>query len=132
MHRLAYLLPPIALFAHWLWVYQGGGDAYRVPYEFYAVALVVTEGLVGLAHYLARRAGLDTEFLSGYVTEVRHYREWTERQVYLETVRDGRGNTRTVQRVRYVHHPEYWTWTLNTGHVENISHAIFDQLVWLW
>lgn len=132
MHRLAYLLPPIALFAHWVWVTQGGGTAYSVDYEVYAIALALAEGAIGLAHYVAHYAGLDTEFLSGYVTEVRHYREWTERQVYTETVRDGRGNTRTVTRVRYVHHPEYWTWTLNTGHTENISHAIFDQLVWLW
>ena len=132
MHRLAYLLPPIALFAHWVWVNQGGGGAYHVDYQIYAVALVAAEGAVGLAHYLARRAGLDTEFLSGYVTEVRYYRAWTERVVYYETISDGKGNTRQVQRVRFVEHPPYWQWGLNTGHVENISQAVYQQLVWLW
>ena len=131
MHYFAYLLPAIALFAHWIWCNFYGGYP-CVDYVVYAGVLCVMEGLVGLAHFIARRAGMDTEFLSGYVTEVRHYREWTELQVYYETVRDSRGNTRQERRERLVYHPQYWTWTLNTGHVENISGDTFWYLVNMW
>lgn len=131
MHLFAYLLPPIAVFAHYVWVTQYGGWP-RVDVEVYAVAFCVAEAVIGLAHYLARVAGMDVEYLSGYVTVVQHYRAWTERQVYYETVRDSRGNSRQVQRVRYIQHPEYWTWTLNDGYTHNISYSVFSQLVYRW
>lgn len=131
MHLFAYLLPVIAIFAHYVWVEQYGGWP-RVDYPFYAVALGLSEAAIGLAHYLARWAGMDTEYLSGYVVEVRHYREWTERQVYYETQRDSKGNTRQIQRVRYVNHPEYWTWQLNDGHSRSIDYNTFWRLVARW
>lgn len=131
MHKLAYLLPPIALLAHYLWVNYYGGSP-TVEWSEYLIVLAVCEGLVGLLHYLARRMGMDTEFLSGYVNVVRHYRSWTERVVTYETVRDSRGNSRTVQRVHYVQHPEYWDWQLNTGHTETIGYGVYESLVRLW
>jgi len=105
---------------------------YHVNIGYYAVALVATECVAAVGHYLAKLAGYDTEFLSGYVTEVRYYREWTERVVTTHTYRDSRGNTRTERRVSYVHHPPYWQWGLNTGHVQNIPESYFDELVRLW
>lgn len=130
MHRLAYLLPPITLFIHY-YISTEGGTYHHVDYQAYVIAFVVLEAIVGVAHWIARRAGMDTEFLSGFVTEVKHYREWTERVEYTETVGSGK-NARQVRRVRYVNHPEYWEWVLNTGHVENIGRDVYWQLVYLW
>ncbi len=115
-----------------MWVNYGGGAPYHVNIGYYAVALIVTELIAGIGHYLARLAGYDTEFLSGYVTEVRHYLEWTERVVTTHTHRDSRGNTRTERRVSYVHHPPVWRWTLNTGYVQDIPKSYFENLVRLW
>lgn len=129
MHYLAYLIP--LLFLAGIYVYD---PARIMSLELTEILIIVgiAEALVGAAHALVRYFGKDIEFLSGYVTTAKHHNAWTERVVYYETVSDGKGRTRQVQRVRYVHHPDEWHWELNTGHQSSISEQMYVELVYRW
>lgn len=127
MHFIAYLFPLITLVVLALL----RDDIVR-SYPSYLMLLAVSEGLVGLVHALLRYVGKTKEYLSGYVVRIRHFNAWTERVVRHETVSDGKGRTRQVTRVEYVHHPEYWDWVLNTGSATNISCSEYRQLAAIW
>lgn len=129
MHYLAYILPILLMGS--LYVV----DPVRImSLEWSGILIIigVSEALIGGVHALVRYLGKDIEFLSGYVTLAKHHYPWTERVVYYETVSDGKGRTRQVQRVRYVHHPDEWMWVLNTGHVSDISEQMYAELEYRW
>ena len=129
MHWLAYLIPLLLLGG--FYVYE---PARLLCMDWTELLIVVglAEALVGTVHALVRYLGKDIEFLSGYVVTAKHYNAWTERVVYYVTVSDGKGKTRQEQRVRYVHHPDSWSWELNTGHTSSISEYMFLNLVSRW
>lgn len=129
MHKLAYLLPLLALGG--VYLYDPAGFMRHDPVELLIVGGVAL-AVVGVVHALVRYFGKDVEFLSGYVVTAKHFRPWTERQVYYVTVSDGKGKTRQERRVRYVHHPDSWEWELNTGHTSSISESMFNELVYRW
>ncbi len=129
MHWLAYLIPLLVL---------GGIYAYD-PARLLSLDLTelliligVAEALIGAVHALVKYLGKDIEYLSGYVVTAKHYNAWTERVVYYVSVPAGNGKTRQERRVRYVHHPDTWSWELNTGHVSSISEYMFLNLVSRW
>lgn len=129
LHRFAYLLPLLALAG--VFIYAPEAIVHRDYVEW---LLLVGGGLavVAATHAMVRYFGKDIEFLSGYVVTVKHYRPWTERQVYYVTVSDGKGKSRQEMRVRYINHPDQWEWVLNNGHVTSISHSTYDELVARW
>lgn len=129
MQYLAYLFPLLLIGGIYLY------DPARImsfdPVEL-AILAGVSLAIIGGVHALVRYLGKDIEFLSGYVVKAKHFRPWTERVVYTETVSDGKGKTRQVQRVRYVHHPDEWKWELNTGRTTDISESKFRELAYRW
>lgn len=129
MHWLAYLFPLLALGG--VYFYDPDEFLHRDPTEL-ALLGGGALAIVGAVHAAVRYFGKDIEFLSGYVVTAKHFRPWTERQVYYVTVSDGKGKTRQEQRVRFVHHPDEWAWELNTGHTSSISESMFDELVYRW
>ena len=126
MHWFSYLLPILTTLVLFL---------LRKDYEnypYYLATFAVATLLLGIVQWLVRYADKSKEYLSGFVTQVEHYNAWTEQVVYYETVKLPNGGTRSVRRVRYVYHPEYWQWVLNTGITSSISHSTYNYWSDLW
>lgn len=73
----------------------------------------------------------DTEYLGGYVTDVRYYEDWNEYIHRTCTSCSGSGKTRTCHTYdcSYVdYHPEYWTAETTLGSY-TITEARYNELV---
>lgn len=126
MHRFAYFFPTLTTLIIFL---------VRKDYELYPYYIVIAVAsilLLLVIQSIVRYAAMTKEYLSGYVTCIEHYKAWTEQVVYYQTVRTPNGGSKTVRRVRYVYHPEYWQWILNTGITSNISYSTYDYLRSIW
>jgi hypothetical protein len=87
---------------------------------------------------------MDTEWLGGYVTEVRYYEDWNEKvscrhPIYCSRrVCSGSGKTRSCHSESYVcghvhlydvdYHPEHWTAETTLGRY-NIEHSKYNKLI---
>ena len=72
------------------------------------------------------------EYLGGYALEAVHLNPWTEKVVTHETYTDRNGRTQTRRRVSYVHHPDEWYLTLNTGNREHVHYSVYEYYSGLW
>lgn len=123
MYRLLYILPLAAAAV----TYAVVGVAEWWP--LYAIAAIITELPIIWAMYRVRR---DREYLSGYATAIYHHEPWTERVVELVSYTDAKGKTRTRTVVRYVHHPDIWFCTLNTGGEVEITLESYHHICQMW
>lgn len=136
---LAFLIPVI--FAILLFIF------YRHKTQWWEVTIpmIVTLLFVLIAKWISVKSLIqDTEWLGGYVTEVRYYEDWNEKvscrhPIYCSrTVCSGSGKTRSCHTQTYVcghvhpydvdYHPEYWTAETTLGRY-TISHEKYNRLV---
>lgn len=99
--------------------------------NWWGYALAAAGSLLVL--WLSMRGASGTkEYLSGYALRATHHEPWTEQIITTETYTDSKGNTHTRTRVSYIHHPDVWFLTLNTGHCVDITESTYDSLADLW
>lgn len=123
MYRLLYILPVAGAAI----TYLVAGVAEWWP--LYVIAAIIAELPIIWAMYRIRR---DREYLSGYATAVYHHEAWTERVIEHVTYTDSKGKTHTRTVVRYVHHPDIWFCTLNTGEEIEIEYEGYLKICQMW
>lgn len=92
--------------------------------------LIIPSLLVGAAMIWAfeRVESSDTEYLGSYVTRIRYYEPWNERQRRTRTYRDSKGHSRTRTYYVTVNHPERWTYSDHSGRERDCSHDDFSAM----
>lgn len=104
-------------------------------YEWHVYALVVggSMAFTGLIHWLMYRHRTRTkEYLGSFIYSIRHDDAWVERQEYTERVSDGKGGYKEVRRVRYIPHPDEYSYETSIGNSYDFSRSEYDEICRLW
>lgn len=104
-------------------------------YEWHVYALVVggSMAFTGFIHWLMYRHRTRTkEYLGSFIYSIRHDDAWVERQEYTERVSDGKGGYKEVPRVRYIRHPEEYSYETSIGNSYNFSSSEYNKIRRLW
>lgn len=123
----SYIIPVIAIIA--LFVFF----KHKVAW-WEALLLLVSSVIITLLVYLISKeiSQADVEYYGGYVTEIRHYDDWNERQRRTRQVpcgTDSKGHTRYRTETYWVtvYHPEKWTMFTNISYERGISKKLFNE-----
>lgn len=132
-----YLLPVLTcifIFLECPWV--------GMEWYYYAIVVGLSWAVTWLSRFLLMRLHLsDVEFVSAYITGIRHYDCWTELVVYYEerqvpVGRDSQGNmqyrTERVRKTREVYHPDEFYYFTNSGKRAQISERYYREVAMLW
>lgn len=95
----------------------------------YAVAAAVSLLILWLS---MRGVTRTKEYLSGYALYATHHNPWTEQVITTETYTDGKGRMQTRPKISYIHHPDEWFLTLNTGSFMQVAESTYDYYAGLW
>lgn len=104
-------------------------------YEWHVYALVVggSMAFTGFIHWLMYRHRTRTkEYLGSFIYSIRHDDAWVERQEYTERVSDGKGGYKEVRRVRYIPHPDEYSYETSIGNSYYFSRSEYDEIRRLW
>ena len=104
-------------------------------YEWHVYALVVggSMAFTGFIHWLMYRHRTRTkEYLGSFIYSIRHDDAWVERQEYTERVSDGKGGYKEVRRVRYIPHPDEYSYETSIGNSYDFSRSEYDEICRLW
>ena len=104
-------------------------------YEWHVYALVVggSMAFTGFIHWLMYRHRTRTkEYLGSFIYSIRHDDAWVERQEYTERVSDGKGGYKEVRRVRYIPHPDEYSYETSIGNSYDFSGSDYDKIRRLW
>lgn len=123
----AYLTPVVAILFLYIFFKQ------RVVWWEW-IALLGSSLVFTLIAYLISKAvsQQDIEYYGGYVTEVRHYDDWNERQMRTRQVpcgTDGKGHTQYCTETYWVtvYHPQSWSMTTNISGERSIDRKLFEK-----
>ena len=123
MHKTAYLFPLLTVGI--LVILFRNYD----QWWFYLIMTAMSELILWL---IMRRVSRTEEYLSGYALNIQHHEPWVEKIVRIETYTDSRGHIRTRQVVDYIHHPDVWLMSLNTGIEAYIQPDAYDYYRTQW
>lgn len=125
---VCYLIPLVAC----LLLYFGYGYALE-DWFVYALVAIPAWIVTGFAHWrMYRYRTTSEEFLGGYMAIVQYEAAWTEIEHYTETETDSKGNTRTVEKTRHVHHPPLYYAIPTVGKQINLDSSTFWAIASRW
>lgn len=104
-------------------------------YEWYVYAIIVGGSMLftGLIHWIMYRYRTrSNEYLGSFIVSIRHDDAWVERVVYTERVSDGKGGYREVKRVRYIPHPDEYSYNTSIGSSYYFSSDDYYGIKRLW